>query len=534
MSVAPSVAGILSGHTTLEVESIDRMYLNVYVPKLQCEQGVVRFFRVHRQRLFASSADMEPMSKQFVSGLEQYAQAQGVEVRTFRKGERKDEIMQEHLARFKKREGVLFVGKAQEKARVFGTEKRQHPESGKVYPWIVSRTALVNQWYVYLVDEDFGPLFLKFSSYFPYNAKLCINGHEYLKRQLAKEGIAFEALDNGIRSCADPARMQAIADGLDAARIAALLRKWLAILPCPFTLEDQEAGYRYDLSILQAEFSLTQVLDAPRQGRLLFEQIIRENLDIGRPSQVQLLFLRRITKRTPGRFRTRVITDGVVPSLHIDYKSSRIKQYHKEGQALRTETTINDTRDFGIGKRLHNLPALRQLAFSANRRLLDVQSLSCDPARGDHAVQQVTHAQVVQGQRVSGLPLESPRSQALFQLLLLFCFLPCGFAAKEVRSLLAQLLGQDPGTISPGRVTYDLRRLRLHGLIERLPGTLRYRPTAQGLHIAAFLTRVSARVLVPGIAQILPQPAAPTSALRRAFDGLDRAAAHFIEEALIA
>ena len=165
--------------------------------------------------------------------------------------------------------------------------------------------------------------------------------------------------------------MQAIADGLDAATIEALLRKWLARLPHPFTPEDQEAGYRYDLSILQAEFSLTQVLDAPRQGRLLFEQIIRDNLDIGRPSQVQLLFLRRITKRTPGRFRTRVITDGVVPSLHIDYKSSRVKQYHKEGRALRTETTINDTRDFGIGKRLHNLPALRQLAFSANRRLAE-------------------------------------------------------------------------------------------------------------------------------------------------------------------
>ena len=168
--------------------------------------------------------------------------------------------------------------------------------------------------------------------------------------------------------CADPVRMQAIADGLDAARIAALLRKWLAILPHPFSPADQAAGYTYAISILQAEFVLTQVLDCPRRGRLLFEQIIRENLDLGRPSQVQLIFARRVTRRTPGRFRTRVITEGVAPSLHIDYKSSRIKQYHKEGRALRTETTINDTRDFGIGKRLSNLPALRQLAFAANRR----------------------------------------------------------------------------------------------------------------------------------------------------------------------
>ena len=138
------------------------------------------------------------------------------------------------------------------------------------------------------------------------NAKLCLNGHEYLKRQLAKEGIAFEALDNGILRCADPVRMQAIADGLDAARIEALLRKWLAILPHPFSAADQAAGYTYAISILQAEFALTQVLDCPRRGRLLIEQIIRENLDLGRPSQVQLIFNRRVTRRTPGRFAPRL------------------------------------------------------------------------------------------------------------------------------------------------------------------------------------------------------------------------------------
>ena len=137
---------------------------------------------------------------------------------------------------------------------------------------------------------------------------------------------------------------------------------------------------RYDISILQAEFSLTQVLDRPSTGRVFFEEVIRENLDIGRPDHVQLIFERRITKQTPGRFRTRVITEGVTPSLHIDYKRSRIKQYHKEGRALRTETTINDPHDFDIGKRLSNLPALRRIGFQANRRLLDVQRISQDCA----------------------------------------------------------------------------------------------------------------------------------------------------------
>src|SRR6202049_5356205 len=145
------------------------------------------------------------------------------------------------------------------------------------------------------------------------------------------------------------------------------LRKWLRLLPHPYTVADREVGYRYQVSILQAEFSLTQVLDRPVTGRVFFEEVIRENLDIGRPSQVQLIFNRRVSRRTPGRFRTRVITEGVVPSLHVDYKSSRIKQYHKEGCALRTETTINNTRDFGIGKLLKNLPELRQVGVSTGQ-----------------------------------------------------------------------------------------------------------------------------------------------------------------------
>src|SRR5439155_13169952 len=137
----------------------------------------------------------------------------------------------------------------------------------------------------------------------------------------------------------DPAAAQAICDRLGPAQIDALLRKWLRRLPHPFTAEDIAAGFRYDLSILQAEFSLTQMLDRPVSGRVFFEQVIRDNLDIGRPDQVSLVFDRRIHRRgpraTPGTFRTRIITEGVTPSLHVYYKHTTIKQYHKEGRALR-------------------------------------------------------------------------------------------------------------------------------------------------------------------------------------------------------
>ena len=313
MNVARTAAEVLAEHTTLELECIDRMYLNVYVPMLQSGAGAAYFFRRIRGNPVPSSALMGPMTRRFVAAIERHAAAEGVDLVRFERFERKDDRTREYLRDFAGTEGLLYIGKAQEKARVVRTERRDDPVRGP-YPWLASSTAMVNHYYVYLVDEDFGPLFIKFCSYFPYNAKLCVNGHEYLKCQLAKEGIAFEALDNGVLSCADPARMRRIAAGLDAAKIDALLRKWLARLPHPFTVADRKAGIRYDVSVLQAEFALTQVHDRPVQGRVFFEQVMRENLDLGRPDHVQLIFDRRVTRRTPSRLPADV-HGGLQPAL---------------------------------------------------------------------------------------------------------------------------------------------------------------------------------------------------------------------------
>ena len=507
MSVARSVAEVLRDHVVLELEAIDRMYLNVYVPHLQTVGAVVGCLRVHRGQRFASTTAVMPMTEAFVRNIEHFIGSEGIDLVAFEKGQRKDEVTQRYLRRFRKSEGMLYVGKAQEKARVMRTERRRSRLTGGTYPWIVESTAMVNHYYFYCVDEDFGPFFLKFCSYFPYNAKLCINGHEYLKRQLAKRGVAFEALDNGIKSCADPALMQRLSDGLSAARIDRLLRKWLRRLPHPFPPRDRAAGYRYQLSILQAELSLTQVLDQPVMGRIFFEEVIRANLDIGRPSQVSLVFDRTVSRRTPGQFRTRVITDGVVPSLHVDYKKTRIKQYHKEGQALRTETTINDTRDFAIGRRIKNLDELRKIGFAANRRLIDVQRVGHDCFIGEASFQDMQRPVTVDDRRAAALRFADPRVQALLHVLILFLLVQGTFTHKDLREHLAPLLGQKPSQLTPGRITYDLRRLRLHGLIERVANTHRYRIPAKGLRTALFYTSLYNRMLRPGLAVITPDPA---------------------------
>ena len=532
MSLPQTVSDVLKDPVVLEVECIDRMYLNVYVPRLQWARGVATFLRYHRGYPFASSAVMAPITTAFIRSITEFVEDHGVPLISFQKGQRKDDIARDRFSRFPHDEGVVFVGKAQEKAPVFRTEKRRDPENGMTYPWIVRSTAMVNHYYFYGLDEDFGPFFLKFCSYFPYTAKLCINGHEYLKRQLDKAGIAYEALDNGILTCQNPEALQKIANSLTPAKIDQLLRKWLAKPPL-FTLQDRRAGDRYDVSILQAEFSLTQVLDRPLSGRIFFEEVIRENLDLGRPDRVGLIFNRRVRKTTPGRFRTRVLTNGVTPSLHIDYKTSHVKQYHKEGRALRTETTINNTRDFGIGKRLKNLPQLREIGNNANRRLLNVQRLSHDPRAGAEALDQVTQPITVDGQRASAMRFHDPTVLALLAALVVFRLLPRGFSNRELREHYAPLRGLSTSDMTPGRMTYQLRRLRLHGLIVRQPRTHRYHVTDFGFRIALFFTRSHARLLHPGLAHL--SPTAPNQhALARAFDALNRQIDDFVQQQQLA
>jgi hypothetical protein len=566
MKVARTAADVLADHVVFEIESIDRMLLGVYQPRLQYGAGVTGFFR-HRGFVFASSALMGPITDRFVADIRHYIAVNSLDLVSFAKGERKDEVAGRYLAAAARAAGcgveelpeqVLFVGRAQEKTVVWRTTKRIDPATGQSYPWLVKSTAVVNHFYFYLVDADFGPMWLKYCTYFPYNAKVCLNGHEYAKRQAIAAGIEFTALDNGFATigprdgsgagsgdrsgdrsgdgsgdgvAAGVAGVQSICAGLSADRIERLVFKWLRRLPYPFTEEDTcLGGYEYDISVLQAEFSLTQVLDSPGAGRVLFEQLIRDNLDLGRPDQVGLVFDRGVRVRgrhpTPGRFRTRVLTTGVHPSLHIDYKSSRIKQYHKHGRALRTETTINNARDFGIGKRLSCLPALAQVGYNANHRLLRVEQISHDPADGHTALHALTSRITTStGQPVPGINPLDPRGAALLQALCGFALLPNGFTNRDLRTRLADLL--DRPSMTSGQMTYDLRRLREHGLIERIPGSFRYLLTDTGSKHARFFT-TTLRHWRTGLAQITDPSPPWTTALRRA----DRAYQHAIDELL--
>jgi hypothetical protein len=199
---------------------------------------------------------MQPITEAFVAAMHRFADESAIDWVTFKPGQRKDDVALEYLAEFDREEGIMFIGVAQEKTWVWGTRQRRNPDTGAVFPWLAKENRVPNHFYVYGVDRDFGPFVIKFCSYFPYNGRVIINGHEYAKRQAAMKGIEFTGLDNGF-AAGDQKRLQRVCDGFTASRIAAFVRKWLRRLPNPFTAADRVAGFDYQLSILQVELSLT-------------------------------------------------------------------------------------------------------------------------------------------------------------------------------------------------------------------------------------------------------------------------------------
>ena len=172
MSIARTVADVLSDHTTLELECVDRMCLNVYVPLLQTPAGVAHYLRDVCGYQVPSSALLAPRTRDFVAAIKRFVKRAGIDLIQFQRGERKDDRAQDYLRRFSGDQGVLFVGVAQEKAYVPRTVRRRRPNSDSYYPWLMSSTAYVNYYYIYAVDEDFGPFFIKFCSYFPLGVSL--------------------------------------------------------------------------------------------------------------------------------------------------------------------------------------------------------------------------------------------------------------------------------------------------------------------------------------------------------------------------
>jgi hypothetical protein len=524
-----NINDVLDGHVALEVECVDRLYLNAYVPGLQVPGQVARFLHDHLGLMLPSPAAFEKIGNRFRRDVDHFAEDHDVPILRLKKPDRTrwDDRKLDHVrpyldtAHNEGRFGVVAIVAAQEFQWVFSAR----PSRGEGFTFFKEQRR-VGVYYFYVLDADFGPGFIKICTYFPYPAKVWVNGHEWAKRQAQQHGVAFRALANGFASCDDPERLQAICDGLGPVTVQAFFDRWITAIPTPFTPADRAGGYWWELSVRQVEVSRTLVFDDPRRARGFFESLVADNVGIGRPHEVAAVFARQVRKNTPGIFRTRVFTSGTDVQLEFRYQHSRVKQYLKEGRALRIETVINKPRDVGIRSRLEHLPELVATGQAVNRRLLMIERAGQGCAIGSALFERIHQPHIREGQRTGALRFGDPRAMALTGALCCFIHAVAGFTNHSLRGLVAGLLERDYST---SQMTYDLRRLRLHGLIQRIPHSHTYTLTPDGTRVAVFYTKVHSRLLRPLIAAADQPPAPPE--LRRALATIDRVVRDYTDHA---
>jgi hypothetical protein len=528
-AVPVNVNDILDGHVTLDLRCLDRIYLNGYLPTVQVGGQVVQFL-AHRGQPIPSPAAVQKIGDSFRQAVSRFAATNHVPVVRFGKGDRKIEVMRPYVARQAAtgRSGVAVIGVAQEFQRVFTASTTAANNGGAPHFSWGKADRRVTCYYFYLWDADFGMAFVKVCAYFPYPVKIWLNGHDWAKQQAGKAGIGFTELSNGFAATDDPAGLQAICDRLGPGTIAVFCERWWARLPLPLTEADRGRGYWWDISMRQVEVSRTIVFDAPRSGRAFFEALVRDNLDVGRPDHIELIFGRQVRSTTPGVFATRVVTRGVDVTVNAHYKHSRVKQYLKDGKALRIETVINNPTDLGCLRRLEHLDELAAKGRDINDRLVDHERVGQGCVLASPAFERVAQPSLVDGQRAPALRFGDPRVMALAGALIIATNLVGGFTNRTLREQVRGLLG------APYRQTqasYDLRRLRLKGLIVRLEHSNTYVLTPDGQRVAVFYTKLHNRLLRPLLAA--DQPPAPLE-VRRALRTLDHAVQDYIEQARMA
>jgi hypothetical protein len=427
------------------------------------------------------------------------------------------------------RSQVVAIGVAQEFAQVTSATTTR---SGSGAPWFTFGKAQrrVTNFYFYLWDEQMGGAFIKICSYFPYPMKIWVNGHEWAKRQAAVAGIGFTELSNGFASCEDPQALQAVCDRFGPEPITEFIDRWLDRLPLPLTGADKAAGYWWDISMRQVEFSRTIVFTAPRHARAFFETLIADNLDLGRPDQIEIIFGRRIrrpcrrrTTKRSGRHRRAEVFKTVIDranqgvTVNMFYKHCRAKQYLKDGRAMRIETVINDTTDLGVLRRLEHFDELSVKARAINTRIVEAERVGQGAVLASPAFERIAHPSVQDGRRAPALRFGDPRVQALAGALAHTLVAAVGITNRSLRAQMPALQGG--GTYTASQASYDLTRLRAKGLIDRLPGRNIYRITPDGQRFAVFYTKLHNRLLRPLMAADHPPAPLP---LRQALRTIDR------------
>jgi len=497
----------------------DRILLNGLIQPFQQPERVVGFFNTYRRLYPVSKAVLRDIATQYGHWVTARAAQWGVPVLDAPTG-RRDDFVDRYFRRAPP-DHVVVILKAREPARILvaiGKDERWHLEYKR--RWVI-------QYNFYLVDRDWGRMFVRLSPYFPFSARLCLNQHHWLANRLAVEGIPVRQCGNAFLSCSDPARLQALADSLTGRDLERCGQKWLRALTPFFTpTERRQAACHHRLFFAQVEYCDNLIFRRRAALDALGERLLDANRTIGQPTKLAMIFGRKVTKRHRGKLET-VIEDLDLPNpvIRSYCRDGSIKQYVRDHLDLRTEATSNNVPDFGVPKAIEHVPRLREAMATVTDRYLTVQQDILETFVDRGQLRQLAEpTRLPNGKRIPGLKLDHPRLLAVMHALVRFAHIAGGdtFTTRDLHPTVAAALDSPPDQYRLGSLRYDLSKLRAKGLVDKVEHSRRYRLQPQGYQICVVFLKLFERVYAPLTAGLLRPVAADAFLAEEKRHRLDR------------
>jgi len=478
----------------------DRVLLNGLIQPFQQPERVVGFFNSYRELYPVSKPVLKDIARQYDHWATAQAKRWGAPIVEPPAG-RRDDFVDRYFRRAEP-DQVVVILTAREPARILiaiGKDDRWHLEYARRW---------VKQYNFYLLDREWGRMFVRVCPYFPFSARVCLNQHHWLANRLRAEGIAFRQCGNAFLTCSDPTRLQALADALTPRDLARCAQKWLRAFTPFFTpSERREAACQHRLFLAQVEYCDNLIFQRRTALDALGERLFDANRTIGQPTKLATIFGRKITKRHRGKLET-IIEDLDLPNpvIRSYYRDGSIKQYVRDHRLLRTEATSNNVADFGVKKAIEVVPQLRTAMAAVTDRYLTVQQDILETFVDRGQLRQLAEpTRLPNGKRIPGLKLDHPRQLALMHALVRFAHIAAGdtFTTRDLHESTAAALDTTTDQYRLASVRYDLSKLRAKGLVERVPHSRRYRLLPHGYSICLLFLKLFERVYAPLTAGLL-------------------------------
>jgi len=485
----------------------DRILLNGLIQPFQQPERVLGFFNAYREGKRVTRKVLSSIADQFQNFVRNRSEKWGAPILEPPDGDeddsRRDKFIEKYFQDAKPNQ-VVAILKAREPARILIAIGDKDNDS----PHLEYKRRWVNQYNFYLNDSQWGRMFVRMCPYFPFSARLCLNQHHWLAHRLQQEGIDFERTTNALLKCADPIRLQKLADSLTPGDLLRCGQKWLAMLTPFFSdKERREIGCQHRLFFSQVEYCDNLIFHRRAGVEELTQRLLDVNRNIGQPKKITTIFGRKITKEYEGKLQT-VIEDRDLPNpvIRSHYGQGFLKQYVRDERLLRTESATNNICDYGVNKDVKNLPQLRAKvsAIIDNYHSAQQDILETFVDRGQ--LQKLAEPTVLaNGKRIPGLKLDHPRQLAVMHAVVRFANIAGGgtFTTSDLYAPALDALGLNASKYSLASLRYDLSKLRAKGLVEKVPRSRRYRLVGKGYSTCLVFLKLFEKIYAPLTAGLL-------------------------------